>query len=187
VSNRATGACREIVPFELNWLTWIVGWPTEVSGYKAKVSDLECDIDDIYQVLLKYNNKMLGHLQVDVLARTPTRAFRLLGSEGSIEWNVIEKSLKVYRSSTREIENITEDQLTVEVGYTQMSPEQMYINEIQAFLQAVAGKGNYSHSFKDDLRILKILNKIEQSSDEGLHIVLENENLCCEVKGEVYG
>ena len=188
VSKRSTGACREIVPFELNWLTWIVGWPTEVSGYKAKVSDLECDIDDIYQVLLKYDDKMLGHLQVDVLARAPTRAFRLLGSEGNIEWNAVEKSLKIYRSSTGKTENITENQLTVQAGYSEMSPEQMYINEMNAFLQAVSGVNQYSHSFEDDLRILKILNKIEQSSDKGLHIRLENEEVrAYEAVGEIHG
>ena len=59
---------------------------------------------------------------------------------------------------------------------------------MQAFLQAVSGVNQYSHSFEDDLRILKILNKIEQSSDKGLHIRLENEEVrAYEAVGEVHG
>src|SRR5436190_1017169 len=47
VSRRATGAAREIVLFELNWLSSLFGPVTAVTGMKAKLSSLEADIDDI--------------------------------------------------------------------------------------------------------------------------------------------
>lgn len=165
VSKRSTGACREIVPFELTWLIWVLGWPAEIKAYKVKVSDLDCDIDDLYQILLKYENNAVGHLQVDVLARSPVRACRVLGSEGTIEWNAVEKTLRVYKVSSGVWETISETNLRVEAGYSDMSPEQMYINEMKAFVDALDGVQQFPHSYNDDIKILTILNKIEQNSD----------------------
>ena len=39
VSRRETGACREIVPFELAWLTWVLGPIQAVSCFKGKLTD----------------------------------------------------------------------------------------------------------------------------------------------------
>ena len=49
VSKRETGACREIVPFVLEWLVDIFGIPKAISCLKDKISDLDADIDDIFQ------------------------------------------------------------------------------------------------------------------------------------------
>ena len=84
VSKRATGACREIVPFELCWLTWCFGQVTTVMAYKGKLSDLDCDIDDVYQLLLEFDGGVRGMLQVDVLAHRAVRHFHLVGSEDDI-------------------------------------------------------------------------------------------------------
>jgi predicted dehydrogenase len=148
-----------------------LGWPVGVTAFKTKASSLDCDIDDIYQILLKYGDQKLGHLQVDVIARAPTRAFRVLGNEGSMEWNAIEKSLRLYTAATGVWETILENQ-QVEAGYSEMSPEQMYMNEIKSFIDAMQGIKDFPHSLEEDMRILKILNKIEESSDQGLHINL---------------
>jgi predicted dehydrogenase len=163
VSKKETGACREIVPFELNWLIWLFGWPTGITGFKAKVTSLDCDIDDIYQVVLNFDKKIMGHLQVDVIARTPTRSLRVLGSLGTIEWNMIEKTLKVYRVKTKQWESLDEPKQEVVDGYSEMSSEQMYNEEIGAFLNAIKGQTPYPHSFTDDRKILNLLFSVEKN------------------------
>lgn len=88
VSKRTTGACREIVPFELCWLTWCFGDVVSVTAYKGKLSDLDADIDDVYQLLLAFESGVQGVLQVDVLAHKATRHFHLVGSEDDIVMDI---------------------------------------------------------------------------------------------------
>jgi len=166
VSKRETGACREIVPFELNWLVWLFGWPTNISGYKAKVSSLDCDIDDIYQIILDFDRTIMGHLQVDVIARSPTRSLRILGSLGTLEWNMIEKTLRFYDIKAKTWSIIEETKQEAVSGYSEMSVEQMYIEEIAAFLNAIKGQKVYPHSFEDDKRILKLLFAVEANDEK---------------------
>src|SRR5262249_60830167 len=42
---------------------------------------------DAYQLLLRFQSKVIGHLMVDVIARPAVRLFRLLGTAGTIEWD----------------------------------------------------------------------------------------------------
>lgn len=173
VSKRATGACREIVPFELTWLTWVLGDFTKVAAMRDKVSNLECDIDDIYQLLLKSANGVYGHLMVDVLARYPTRSLRLLGSEGTIDWVADTREVRVFTTSSGKWENFPEAASKVEEGYSYLSAEGMYVEEMSAYVNACLGKAPYSYSMADDHRVLKALYGAERSSDSGTFVKLD--------------
>ncbi|TLX65610.1 MAG: Gfo/Idh/MocA family oxidoreductase [Thaumarchaeota archaeon] len=96
VSKRETGACREIVPFELIWLTSVFGKIKSVTATKNKISNLEADIDDIYNVLLEFKNNIQGNLTVDVISRFPYRQLKVIGEDGVIFADWIEKSVKYF-------------------------------------------------------------------------------------------
>jgi predicted dehydrogenase len=168
VARRATGAAREIVPFELVWLTWVFGNVDAISCMKGKVSDLDVDIDDVYQVLLKFRGGILGHLLVDVVARAPTRTFRLLGDRGTIEWDWIKKVVRVYDAEKKAWEECPVDEGKPEKGY--IAGEGMYIEEMRAFLMAIKGERKYPYTFEEDRKILRLLYTAEKSSDTGAHI-----------------
>jgi len=168
VARRATGAAREIVPFELVWLTWVFGSVDTVSCMKGKVSDLDVDIDDVYQVLLKFREGILGHLLVDVVARAPTRVFRLLGSRGTIEWDWNRKVVRVYDAEKKAWEDYPVDEGKPEKGY--IVGEGMYIEEMRAFLTAIKGGKKYPYTFEEDRKILHLLCTAEKSSDTGAHV-----------------
>jgi len=169
VSRRETGACREIVPFELTWLNWVVGSPVgAVTAMKAKLSDLECDIDDVYQLLVRYENGALGHLQVDVLARAPVRHCRIVGSEGTLEWSVMERTVRHYRADTRQWIAHTEPPPRVEQGYSEMSNEAMYDAEIAAYVAAIRKEADWSNPLEDDIATLEVLLAAERAADKGM-------------------
>jgi predicted dehydrogenase len=165
VSKRATGACREIVPFELSWLTSIVGDFDRVAAMRDKVSDLECDIDDIYQLLLHSRSGVYGHLMVDVLARHPVRSFRLVGREGTIDWVSDTAEVRIFTASDQKWRSYKEPVARVETGYSYLSGEAMYVEETQAFLQACKGVTNFPYTLAQDHRVLGALYAAERSSD----------------------
>lgn len=169
VAKRETGACREIVPFELSWLTWIFGQISQVSCFKDKTGTLDVDIDDVYQILLKFKGGLLAHLLVDVVARVPTRSFRLLGQEGVIEWVWSQKRVRIFESATKEWTEINEPVPIVESGY--QAAENMYIEEMRAFLSAIQGQSPFPFSFEEDLITLGHLSAAEKSSNERRHVI----------------
>lgn len=165
VSKRETGACREIVPFELTWLTSTFGSLKSVIGMKAKVSNLEADIDDIYNVLLEFQNGIQGNLTVDVIARYPYRQMKILGENGviSIDWS--ERTLKYFTKEKGWVDKKIDDG-TVEKNY--IYGEKMYEDEISNFLSSIKKEIPQPYTFEDDLKILKILGAVEKSNDKGI-------------------
>jgi predicted dehydrogenase len=167
VSKRETGACREIVPFELAWLVDVFGEVDTLSCLKGKVSDIDCDIDDVYQMLLRFQGRVVGHLLVDVVARPAVRCFRLNGTDGTIEWDHTLNRLRLFRTS----ENVwTEESLaaeTVEQGY--IHAEEPYIAEMADFVAAVRRERPWPYPLADDQRVLDLLVRAEASSLDARH------------------
>jgi predicted dehydrogenase len=169
VAKRATGACREIVPFELTWLTWVLGGVKTVSCLKGKVGNLEIDIDDVYQLLLGFESGLIGHMLVDVVARVAYRSFRLLGQDGVIEWNYAEKKVRVYTAADKAWKEIPEPAPIVEAGYV-TAAENMYIEEMRTLINAVQGKSPWPYRLEDDRATLGILYDAERSAETGKHV-----------------
>jgi predicted dehydrogenase len=173
VCRRETGACREIVPFELTWLNWLIDRPaTRVAAMKSKLSQLECDIDDIYQLLVQYAAGAIGHLQVDVLARAPVRHTRLLGEEGTIEWSLSARELRLYETVSGKWTSFAEEAPKIESGYSEMSNEVMYDEEMAAYDAAIRGEQSWGYSFEDEHRTLDLLLAAEASDADGKHVGL---------------
>jgi predicted dehydrogenase len=171
VSRRETGACREIVPFELTWVNWLVGDKAiRVAGMKDKLSKLDCDIDDVYHVLLGYKSGVIGHIQVDVLARAPVRTIRLIGEDGTLEWSIMAKKLDLYEVKTGKTETFVEPAPRIEKGYSEMSNEAMYDDEIAAYLAAIRGEKPWGNSLADDHATLELLLAAEKSNEMSVRV-----------------
>ncbi|MFX1385068.1 MAG: Gfo/Idh/MocA family protein [Promethearchaeota archaeon] len=165
-SKRETGGAREIVAFELRWLTWIFGDIKSVYGDVKKTLDFGADIDDIYQVLLFFKSGLVAHMLIDVVSRVFYRTLRLLGEEGVIEWEWLEKKVKCYKSKINNWEIYNLGSGTTIEGYDESVIEEPYINELKEFLDAVKGKDKASFTLEEDYHILDILYKIEESSEK---------------------
>jgi hypothetical protein len=59
-----------------------------------------------------------------------------------------------------------------EAGYNQNIGENMYIEELGAFVASAKGKGIFPNTLADDHRVLKLLYAAEQSDDTARFISL---------------
>ncbi|MAF43250.1 MAG: 3-chlorobenzoate-3,4-dioxygenase [Parcubacteria group bacterium] len=160
-SKKETGACREMLPFELIWLNWLISsTPSDVSGIITKISDLDMDADDILLANLKYKNGVCGNILIDVISRKPYRTLRVLGSDGVLDWERFDSTIKLYNVESKSTETIPVPKGNPEKGY--VNEEEMYINEIKAFLDAIYGRQDYPFSFKENLLNLKTLFALEE-------------------------
>lgn len=166
VSNRATGAGREIVPFELTWINDIFGRPEALACVKAKLTDMNADIDDIYHCLLRYPGGVLANITVEVVSRPQsTREMRVLGSTGEIVFSADENCVRYSKTSNPEWTRFNLGGGTVESGY--INPEEPYIAEMRDFVDAVTKnkKTIYPNTLLDDYHVLQTLCQLEKLTE----------------------
>lgn len=160
VSKKETGACREIVPFELTWLLDVVGFPTSASGTMAKTFDLGVDIDDTYAIVLNYP-RAVGTMVVDAVARSAVRQLVLNMERAQISWRWDTPQVNLYEADTRRTVVFHQPPAPAAAGYNANISERMYIEEIRAFLEFAKGGKAFPNTMQDDIRVLRLLHEIE--------------------------
>ena len=159
-AKKETGACREILPYDLIWLNWLVNSEIDdISGYLTKVSDLDMEADDLIVSAVKYKNNVFGGIIIDAVSRKPFVTLRLLGDKAVLEWDYLDSTIKIYDGESKSSETIKVPKGNSETGY--LAPEEMYIDEIKAFLDAVYGLVKYPYSFEEDFKNLQTLYQLE--------------------------
>lgn len=167
---KETSATREMVPFELGWLTWIFGDIKKISCIKGKISNLDADIDDVYQLIFQFQNGIIGHILIEVVSRTPTRMLQVIGEQGTIEWDWEKDIVKLFNIYKKEWIKFKEKKGFMEEGY--IAKEAPYIKEIHNFIKSIREEEKYIYSLEEDLKILKLLEAAEESSLKQKHILL---------------
>lgn len=172
VSKKITGGARELIPVELIWLTHLFNEIKMVSGNVEKISNLDVNIDDIYQVLMKFKNNISCMLTVDVLSIPSFRETKIIGEKGTILCDFTNANLKILKGNkTKKIQLKLGN---VAKGYSKSTPpESLYEDELKTFLNSVKTRKNYPFSFKEELKILSVLDAIEKSSKVKKQIVLK--------------
>lgn len=167
VSDPATGGAREIVPFEMSWFTELFGFPRRVAGQFRKTIDIPGAeyIDDTYNGLLDYGT-FLAAVTVDVVSRHATRKLTINGSAGQLLWSWDDPVIRIFDGAASQWEEVAYDTGRAEPGYNKNIAESMYVDEIRAFLDAVAGRSAFPNSLARDHRVLRLLYAWERS-DEG--------------------
>jgi predicted dehydrogenase len=161
VSKKETGGAREIVAFELTWLTKFLGFPKVVKSFLGKTIHITGaeKIDDTYNCIFQFEN-FFGTLIVDVVSREGTRYFELIFSNGQIKWNwkndyveIIDEFGDVFKKHYKKKINSQ--------GYDVNIAEDMYLKETHKFLKFVFGNNSFSNSLDHDIKVLELLLEIE--------------------------
>lgn len=163
VSNPATGGAREIVPFELTWLVDALGWPARVMGLRMRTTDVGAPIDDTYAAILQFEG-FAGSLVVDVVARQAVRRLTLNLEQASLYWDWDEGVVRIYEAAAGRMVEFHQPKLSAHAGYHQNIGEAMYIDEIGSFLAAAAGRAEFPHNLQDDIRVLELLESMENTA-----------------------
>lgn len=162
VGQRITGGAREIIPFELTWMVDVFGFPKEIKGHYRKTIDFGCEIEDTYTCSMNYGN-MVGTLIVDVAARFALRNLIINLEEAQIQWRWDKKQIELYEAKTKRWIYLEQPTFEANTGYNANIGEQMYIDEIAAFLSGIEDKNKYPNSIKNDIKVLELLKAIEDS------------------------
>ena len=164
VSNPLTGGGREIVPFELTWVTEVFGFPQKVCGNVRKTIDIHGAeyIDDTYNCLLDYGT-FLASITVDVVSRHATRRLVINGDKKQLVWDWDFSYVKIYDPDKAEWIELAYEMNTAAEGYNSNIGENMYIDEVGSFIDAIREKKVFINNMENDHKVLKILYAIEEA------------------------
>lgn len=162
VSNPLTGGCREIVPFELTWMTHCFGLPQQAVALHGETMDVGAKIDDTYAISLQFKQGF-GVILVDVTSRYAIRHLILNFEQGQIQWRWDENCINLFEVATGQWEKRSfEPTCGSAQGYNKNITEEMYLNEIEAFLKGIDNPQHYPNDLAKDIKILKLLNALEK-------------------------
>lgn len=165
-SKKETSACKEMLPFELIGINWLIGSKVkEVFGSIEKVSDLDMNADDLLVGNLKYDNGVRGTTMIDVLSRKPILILRFIGTKGTLEWSRYDLTVKLFDIESGKTQIIDLPSGHVEDGY--VNSEEPYNEEIKSFIGAIRKENEYPHTFSINIQLLETLYALEESSRAG--------------------
>lgn len=163
VSQKETGGAREIVPFELTWMTHAFGMPNSVVGMYGKCTTMPVDIDDVYSCVLRFGN-VIGALTVDVTSRFATRSLIVNMEMAQIRWSWEDKCCKIFEPDSCRWIVYNQPEFTANSSYNQNIGEKMYIDEIASFLSGIQNPSLYPNSLEKDIQLLQIVADLEQGN-----------------------
>ena len=171
VSNPSTGGGREIVPFELTWFTEVFGFPQRVCGnYRRTITiDNAEAIDDTYNCLLDYGN-FLATITVDVVSRHATRRLMINGDKKQLIWDWDFSYVKMYDPEKAEWVEVPYEMNPATDGYNSNIGENMYIDEVKNFVDAINEKNTFINTMEKDHKVLKLLYSIEEADKTSRYV-----------------
>lgn len=164
VAKRESNACRELFAIELPWLTSAFGAIEKVHVVSNKMTQLELPYHDNYMVTVLHHGGCRGILTVDVVSREAVRDLCVYGENLFIQWDGTPAGLKEKNLDTKELVSVElyeSDAVRHDDNYSRNVIENAYENEIEAFVAWITRDEKPAYGYKEDLKILSWIDKIE--------------------------
>jgi len=87
----------------LDYLPWLVGKVKSVWGFTGKISDLEVDVEDTAEIGLRFESGALANLHLDFNQQPPAHRFEIIGTKGTIKWDLSDGATRIYRASAESL------------------------------------------------------------------------------------
>ena len=149
------GAVLEL-SHELDYARWFFGEVRAVSACLDRVSDLDIDVEDTAEITLQFLNGVMGSVHLDLLQRAPTRQCRVIGTEGTVEWNGINDQVRVYRPTAGSWEELQ--------GTRAVDRDLVYRMEMEHFMECIKERKVPLITGEDGLRVVELAVAIKQAA-----------------------
>jgi predicted dehydrogenase len=152
------GAVLEL-SHEIDYVRWLLGEPVSVSAQVARLSDLEIDVEDTAEILLRFASGAMASLHLDMVRRPAARSCRIVGTEGTIEWDWESHRVRLFAARADAWSDLH--------PATELDRNEMYVEELRHFLECVRGEHAPAVGGEDGRRVVEIALAAKLSSEEG--------------------
>lgn len=157
----------------LDYLPWLVGKVKSAWGLTAKLSDLEVDVEDTAKIGLRFEGGALGSLHLDFNQQPPSHHFEVIGTKGTIKWDLSDGATRIYRASPESLAISTGlgikaggqwEAYPLENGWER---NLMFLEQMKHFVAVVRGDAEPICTLEDGIRVQKLVEAIYTSNNTG--------------------
>ena len=117
---------------ELDYLVWWFGRVSDVAANAGRLSKLELDVEDVAQMLLKFETGVLAQVHLDYLRKRFHRSVEVVGSEGTLRWEYNTGSVHLLKEETETL---------VHQVPADFDRNDMFLDHMRSFLRRISGTG----------------------------------------------
>ena len=125
----------------------------DIKGIYDKVSNLEIDVEDLAEIVLKFENNIVGSIHLDMIERGYTRYCKVVGKKGSIKWTFRDNKLEFYDAISKKII----------VKRYKIDQNHSYIEELKHFLHCIENRTEPLTNIYNAKETLKAIIKIKEN------------------------
>jgi len=149
----------------IDYLHWLLGEIAQVYAVGGKLSNLEIEVDDTVEVILKFVSGVLGSLNLDYIQQPAQHFLEITGTEGLIKWNYTDGEFRIFHNTSHQWEVFP-----LKTGFERNN---MFLDEMHHFIEVVEENSQPICSLQDSIFVQKIANVIYQSSKSGFNIAVK--------------
>lgn len=142
----------------LDYLRWLAGEVEELYASVGRISDLEIDVEDSAEIILRFSTGAVGSVHLDYYRRPGVHRMEMVGSNGMLAWDNADGSVRLYQPETAgwEVFSAPED----------FERNTLFLDEMSHFLDVASGKGSSVCTLQDGKRALQLVLAAYRSSLE---------------------
>jgi predicted dehydrogenase len=164
---------------ELDYAYWLFGLPRRVFSIGGHLSGLEIDVEDVASILMEceFHGRVVPvHIQLDLIQRPPSRTCQVVGDEGKILVDLRTPCIQVFNAR---------GELSEAKVFEQFQRNQLFLEELQHFLDCIRGHGSPLVTLHDGLASLRMALAAKASLTSGK--VLEPADLASSYRQQIGG
>lgn len=145
------GALLEL-SHEIDYSRWLLGELKLQHAIVRNTGALDIDVEDIADITATTKEKAVVQIHLDFLQRIAHRKCEFVGTEGRLEWNLIENSIVLYNQSGSQI-------LYMEPEYDK---NEMYIEMLRDFHRYITGESHDCIQIEDAIGTVALIEQIKK-------------------------
>lgn len=146
---------------ELDYLTWLFGRFDQVFCIATNSGQLEIDVEDRADILLSRDG-LTAHVHLDFLQRRASRGCKVIGSTGTLNWDLIANRISLDGPEGEKI-------LFSDPG---VDHNEMYLEQLRGFIEVAAGRAATRITVDDGLAVLYMVEAMRESAATGRQVPL---------------
>lgn len=143
----------------LDYLRWLLGDVSALWAFTARARELEIDVEAVAEIGLRFANGALGSVHLDYVQRPHTHRFEIIGARGTIRWDYIAGTLRIFRAS--------KDEWEVSSTPEDFERNQLFLDQMQHFLAVIRGVELPLCTLSDGIWAQKLAMAAHQSARSG--------------------
>jgi predicted dehydrogenase len=151
---------------ELDYVRWLGGEIRSVSAETGQLGGLDIDVEDVAEILLRFTHGAIGSVHVDMLQRSATRTCKVIGAEGTLEWDGLDGRVRLFSAHDGRWTELCGPS-DAGVNESDAGVNDMYVAELAHFIRCAVEGGDVPVDGVAGRRVLEIALAAKRSAECG--------------------